>query len=183
MEHKNFLLLWKSYSSIPNCYVSPLTIEYVLTVNAFVFLLKQYLTCIFLFNLVFSCSIHCLVVIPNKHNRSRLFSVFECTSCTQLMNTPANPCKHYSEVIMGAMTSQITGVSIVYSTVFIRRRWKNTSKLHVTGLCDGISPVTGEFPAQRASNAENVSIWWRHHECRTLPIFTSVTRLLEKENG
>ena len=22
----------------------------------------------------------------------------------------------------------------------------------------------GEFPAQRASNAENVSIWWRHHE-------------------
>ena len=24
-------------------------------------------------------------------------------------------------------------------------------------------PVTGEFPAQMASNAENVSIWWRHH--------------------
>ena len=23
---------------------------------------------------------------------------------------------------------------------------------------------TGEFPAQGASNAENVSIWWRHHE-------------------
>ena len=23
---------------------------------------------------------------------------------------------------------------------------------------------TGEFPAQRASNAEDVSIWWRHHE-------------------
>ena len=22
--------------------------------------------------------------------------------------------------------------------------------------------VTGEFPAQMASNAENVSIWWRH---------------------
>ena len=27
----------------------------------------------------------------------------------------------------------------------------------------GNSPVTGEFPAQMASNAENVSIWWRHH--------------------
>ena len=26
------------------------------------------------------------------------------------------------------------------------------------------SPVTGEFPAQMASNAENVSIWWRHHD-------------------
>ena len=24
---------------------------------------------------------------------------------------------------------------------------------------------TGEFPAQMASNAENVSIWWRHHVC------------------
>ena len=24
--------------------------------------------------------------------------------------------------------------------------------------------MTGEFPSQRASNAENVSIWWRHHE-------------------
>ena len=44
-----------------------------------------------------------------------------------------------------------------------RRRSKKTSKLRVTGLCDGNSPVTGEFPAQRASNAENVSIWWRHH--------------------
>ena len=30
-------------------------------------------------------------------------------------------------------------------------------------LCMGNSPVTGEFPAQMASNAENVSIWWRHH--------------------
>ena len=44
-----------------------------------------------------------------------------------------------------------------------RRRSKKTSKLRVTGLCVGNSPVAGEFPAQMASNAENVSIWWRHH--------------------
>ena len=44
-----------------------------------------------------------------------------------------------------------------------RRRSKKTSKLRVTGLCEGNSPGTGEFPAQMASNAENVSIWWRHH--------------------
>ena len=45
------------------------------------------------------------------------------------------------------------------------RSSKKTSKLRVTGLglCEGNSPVTGEFPAQRPSNAENVSIWWRHH--------------------
>ena len=46
-----------------------------------------------------------------------------------------------------------------------RRRSKKTSKPPVTGLCEGNSPVTGEFPAQRASNTEDVSIWWRHHGC------------------
>ena len=45
-----------------------------------------------------------------------------------------------------------------------RRRSKKTSKLCVTGLCAGILPGTGEFPAQMASNAENVSIWWHHHD-------------------
>ena len=54
-----------------------------------------------------------------------------------------------------------------------RRRSKKTSKLCVTGLCEGNSPVTGEFPTQRASNAENVSIRWRHH---TLIITSKPTR-------
>ena len=44
-----------------------------------------------------------------------------------------------------------------------RHRSKKTSKLSVTGLCAGNSPMTGEFPGQGASNAENVSIWWRLH--------------------
>ena len=44
-----------------------------------------------------------------------------------------------------------------------RRSSKKTSKLRVTGLCARNSPVIGEIPAQMASNAENVSIWWRHH--------------------
>ena len=44
-----------------------------------------------------------------------------------------------------------------------RRRSKKTSKLRVTGLCAENSPGTGEFPAQMSSNAENVSIWRRHH--------------------
>ena len=43
-----------------------------------------------------------------------------------------------------------------------RRGSKKTSKLRVTGLCVGNLPVTGDFPAQKATNAENVSIWWRH---------------------
>ena len=43
-------------------------------------------------------------------------------------------------------------------------RSKKTPQLRVTGLCARNSPGTGEFPAQVASNAENVSIGWRHHE-------------------
>ena len=68
---------------------------------------------------------------------------------------------HYRDVIMGAMASRITSLTIVYSAVHSGP--KKTSKLRVTGLCVWNSPVTGEFPAQMASNAENVSIWWRHH--------------------
>ena len=41
-----------------------------------------------------------------------------------------------------------------------RGRSKKALKLRVTDLC-----VPGDFPAQMASNAENVSIWWRHHGC------------------
>ena len=44
-----------------------------------------------------------------------------------------------------------------------RRRSKETSKLRVTDLCPGNSSVTGEFPEERVSNAENISTWWRHH--------------------
>ena len=44
-----------------------------------------------------------------------------------------------------------------------RPRSRKTSKLHVTCLSEGNSPVTGEFPTKRASNAEKVSISQRHH--------------------
>ena len=64
---------------------------------------------------------------------------------------------------MGTMVSQITSLTLVYSTIYSRRRSKKTSKLRVTGFCAGNSPVTGEFPTPMASNAENISIWWRHH--------------------
>ena len=49
------------------------------------------------------------------------------------------------------------------------RRSRKTSKLHVTCLCEGNSPVASEFPAQRASNAENISIGWRHYVFAIIP--------------
>ena len=45
----------------------------------------------------------------------------------------------------------------------LNRLCKAQIKARVTGLCEGNSPVTGEFPAQKDSNTENVSIWCRHH--------------------
>ena len=64
---------------------------------------------------------------------------------------------------MSTMASQITSLTIVYSTVYSGADKKKTSKLRVTGLCAGNSSVTDEFHAQMASNTENVSIGWRHH--------------------
>ena len=83
---------------------------------------------------------------------------------------------------MGAIASQITSLTIVYNNRLFRHRSKKTSKLRVTGLCAGNSPEAGEFPPQMASNAENVSIWWRHHEVRVdvhilLDIFYNILRI------
>ena len=40
---------------------------------------------------------------------------------------------------------------------------KETSKSALLALCDENSPVIGEFPAQCTSDAEKVSMWWRHN--------------------
>ena len=61
---------------------------------------------------------------------------------------------------MGSIASQITILTIVYSIVYSdadQRKHQSPASLAFN------SPGTGEFPAQMASNAENVSIWRRHH--------------------
>ena len=67
---------------------------------------------------------------------------------------------HYNDVILSTVASQITSLTIVYLTVYSgtdHRKHQSSASLALD------SSVIGEFPAQRASNAENVSIWWRHH--------------------
>ena len=70
------------------------------------------------------------------------------------------PLPHYNDVTMSKIASQITSLTIVYSTVYSgpdqTKHQSSASLAFVRG--------TGEFPAQMASNAENVSIWWRHHD-------------------
>ena len=76
---------------------------------------------------------------------------------------PTRLSHHYGDVLMGAMASRITSLAIVYSTVYAgtdQRKHQSSASLAFVGN----SPVTGEFPAKRSSNAENVFIWWRHHD-------------------
>ena len=64
---------------------------------------------------------------------------------------------HNIDVIMSAMTSQITSLTVVYSTVYSdadQRKIKSPRHWPLWGEFTG----TGEFPAQMASYAENVSI-------------------------
>ena len=71
---------------------------------------------------------------------------------------------------MGAMASQIAGVSIVCSAVCSgadqRKHQSSASLVFVRGIHGW--PVTGEFSSQRDSDAENVSIWRRHHALNNL---------------
>ena len=64
---------------------------------------------------------------------------------------------------MDTMASQITSFTIVYSTVYSGTDKENIKAPLHWPFCEGNSPVTGEFPTQKASKAENGSIWLRHH--------------------
>ena len=58
---------------------------------------------------------------------------------------------------MGAMASHITSFTIVYATVYSDADRRKNQSFVPLFLC-------GEFPSQMASNAEYVSVWWRHHD-------------------
>ena len=62
-----------------------------------------------------------------------------------------------------------------------RYRSKETSKFHIICLCEGNSRVTSEFLAPRCSNAENVSIWWRHHENIDITLQWSHMRVMSSQ--
>ena len=53
--------------------------------------------------------------------------------------------------------------SWLFTQSFIRAQIKENIKAPRHWPLCGETTGTGEFPAQRARNAENVSIWWRHH--------------------
>ena len=64
-----------------------------------------------------------------------------------------------------------------------RCRSKKASKFRVTGLCAENSPLTGEFLAQRASNAENLFIWWHHNDSKVRECSCLLTSMISLCNS
>ena len=81
---------------------------------------------------------------------------------------------HYNDVIMSAMASQITSLTVVYlidnSGVYQRKHQSSASLSFVREIHR--SPLIS--PQKRASNAENVSIRWRHHPDRRVKLLSSL---------
>ena len=65
--------------------------------------------------------------------------------------------KHYNDITMSAMASQFTSHTMVYSP-FIQGADQRKHQSSASQVCEGNSPVTGEFPARRASYPENAYI-------------------------
>ena len=104
--------------------------------------------------------VECIAMMPYyKHARWYQWQV-------TLRIEPRSPRSfHYSDVIMNGLVSETTSVSTVYSTVCSGVDKKTHNKApHYWPLCMRVCwGLTGEFPAQRASNTVITSIWWRHH--------------------
>ena len=111
--------------------------------------------------------IYSYIVVLNK--KCTIFSIHEATlqmwTYIYMRNLGLMPFTHSNIITMKSQRARLrfeSPASPLFTRLFGRRS-KKTSKLRVTGLCAGNSPGTGEFPAQMASYAGNVSIWWRHH--------------------
>ena len=107
--------------------------------------------------------------VPWGHNSQYMCSIhLQFPSCLETEKAASNKlstCRwfHYIDVIMAAIASQITSLTIVYSTIYSDAdQWRH----HISA---SLAFLTGEFPAQMVSNAENVSIWWRHHGMSSSP--------------
>ena len=70
---------------------------------------------------------------------------------------------HHCDITMCVLASQITCNSIVCSIVCSSIPQRKHQSFASLAFLEGKRPVTGGFPSQRVSNAENVSMSWLHH--------------------
>ena len=168
--------LWKSSAEIFKCqtilmfkYYSYIVSMRNVEPNHFEFML---LTCSSIFHLSAACdhhgSTHRNLGPTSQHDKTCQMTISKCKPTLILKYNASNISLLYHTVSLQWRHNGRDSVSnhqphyCLLNSLF-RRRSKKTSKLRVTGLCEGNSLGTEEFPAQMASNVENVSIWWRHH--------------------
>ena len=70
----------------------------------------------------------------------------------------------YWRRIINVMVSQITSISTVCLTACSGADIREHESSASLALNVGNPPVIGRFPSQRASNAESVPVWFRHHD-------------------
>ena len=94
---------------------------------------------------------------------------------------------HYIDVIMRTMAYQITSLTIVYSIAYSGADKKYHQSSASLTFVRGIHLWPVSSPHKRASDAKNVSIWWRHHSSRkAAPLFifrVSFYALRPEQNG
>ena len=108
-------------------------------------------TCTVADEVVFPCNRHFLLVSTHYDRNYCLLDV----ALKALV-------EYQSIMIMALHCRQITSLMVVYSAVIRAQIKENIKAPRHWPLCGEVTG-TGEFPAQMVSNAENVSIWWRHH--------------------
>ena len=94
---------------------------------------------------------------------------------------------NYSDVIMGAMVSQITSGSIVCPTVCSGHDHRKHQRSAPLAFVRGIHWWLVNSPHKGPVTEKNVSIWWRHHgilniaskSCRTADITLSYASCVE----
>ena len=94
---------------------------------------------------------------------------------------------HYSDVIMDAIASQITSLTIVYSTVYSgsdqRKHQSSASLAFVRGIRRWPVNSSHKGPVMR----KKVPIWWRHHamqfSCAVMAFITEIFHTCSLRNG
>ena len=77
-------------------------------------------------------------------------------------NTVTTNCQHYTDVIMGAMVSQITSLTIVYSTVYSGADQRKHQSPASLAFVQGINREPVNSPHKWPVTRKNLPIWWRH---------------------
>ena len=79
--------------------------------------------------------------------------------------------------MISAMASQITILAVVYSTIYSGTADRKHQSFGSLAFVRGFHRWLVNSPHKRASNAENVSIWWRHHELITVTCNLRFTKI------